>query len=77
MVAAHYAALEQAPERFQIVGVDNAVDVLARLVIDRLMLETSAREILIGTRFIGRDQTHVLGYDLAGELTSATHRRIF
>ena len=67
VIRADDSALEQAPERFQIVGMDLAAHILVRLVVNVLMRKR-LMELLIASRFIGRNQADIGRYGLAHKL---------
>jgi hypothetical protein len=66
MKAAHNTALEEAPKRFQIVGVNFATNVLALTVTDRFVREILFQESITGM-LIGRHQINGLADSLAHE----------
>jgi hypothetical protein len=76
MIITHDAALEQTPETLKIVCMNYPSDVLAGLVINLFVLESSPREILIRAGFVSCNQLNFLGYYFADKLTSATGRGI-
>jgi hypothetical protein len=76
VIAAHDAALEERPERFDIVGVDIPAHIFVRLVIDRAVRERLI-EFLIARAFIGRDQINLVRDGLANETRQRVSARIF
>ena len=62
--ASHHAALEKAPERFQIIGVYLAANIFALAMAHRFMREIFFQETITGM-FIGRDQIDYLTDGLA------------
>ena len=56
MIAAHDAAFEQRPERFNRIRVNRADNVLVMAVIDGFVNEAMTAQVAIAGMFIGRDQ---------------------
>ena len=76
VIGADDSAFEQAPKRFQIVRMDLATHIFMRLVIDMLMREC-LMELLIASRFIGRNKADIGRYGLAHKLRHGFGRSIF
>jgi hypothetical protein len=66
VIRADYAALQEAPEGFQILGVDVAAHVLAAHMINRRVRE-QAIQVLVSDVSVGRDQTDFLVNRLSHE----------
>src|SRR6185312_3282870 len=62
----HDAALEDAPEAFNRVGMDRADNVLARAMIGRAAIVFL--QAVIDRAFVRRQEADLIGYDLAHEL---------
>jgi hypothetical protein len=60
MIGANNAALQQAPEVFQIVGMDFAAHVLARAMADRFVVVAECFEIAIAPVLVGSDQINLV-----------------
>src|SRR6266404_3035486 len=75
MVRAHDSAFEQAPERFEIVGMDLAAHVLMRLMV-HLFVRKHLAEIAIASGLIGRHQFDLFRDGLADEARQGFNRRI-
>jgi len=76
MVRADNSALQQSPERFDIVRVNLAAHVLAAGMTDDFVpIEVS--QIAVSARFIGRDQTNLFGDGLLNEAAQAVRRSGF
>lgn len=56
VVGAHDAALQQAPERIQIVGVNDTMNVFASTVANMAMLESETRKVMVPVCFISGDK---------------------
>jgi hypothetical protein len=63
MVRPDHAALEQGPERFDVVGMHFAAHVLAAAMADDFVREEIS-QFVVSARFIGRHQADFLGYSL-------------
>jgi hypothetical protein len=61
VIGADYSALQEAPQRFDVVRVNLAANVLARLVIDRLMVASQAKPAISGVR-IDRYQINAVAH---------------
>src|ERR1700730_9206321 len=60
MISADHTALQQAPEVFQIVGMDFASHVLTRAMADRFMAIAKRFEIAIAAVLIGRHEVNLV-----------------
>jgi hypothetical protein len=77
MKAPHNSALEQGPERFQIVGMDLAAYVLARAMANSFMRITKSLQIAITAMLVCSDQIDFFAYCLAYESIEGSRVRIF
>lgn len=76
VIATHDSALQQGPERFDIVRMNVPAHVLMRLVVNMFVRE-SLRRFLIARALVGRDQIDFLRYGLAYKLRQGFGRGIF
>jgi hypothetical protein len=75
MVSPDDPALEQRPERFDVVGMDFAAHVLAAAMADDFVRKEIS-QFVIATRFVGRDQTDFFGYGLLDKSTQSLCGRV-
>src|SRR6188474_2062741 len=70
MVRTHDPALQERPERIEVVGVDRSTDVLARTVIDRLMAIPTAElapELPVAVVLVRGEKGNVLRHGFTNE----------
>jgi hypothetical protein len=77
VVSADHATLEQAPERFDVVGVDLAANILAFAMIDGLMRDFHRSEPSVSAVLISRDQTDPIRNRSANKAVKRASIRIF
>ena len=66
VIGAHNAALEQRPERLNVVRMHLAPNILASAVLDRFMANVAV-QIIVGLVLICRDESHLIVNDVADE----------